>query len=159
MHFKLFEVRYGTALMTMKKWIMIENGHPRVEVLSAGALRMLGQLDKDIQGAYSSWQNNILDTLKWRKPKVTNQIKRQPSIEIWNWWCADEEERVKEFLRSTENPTKKIIKTRNKASSCFWTHTYFTLHAVGASSPSVGRKHKAAVKWKQASPMEKHVEE
>lgn len=38
-------------------------------------------------------------------------------------------------------------------------HPYFTLHAVGASSRSAGKKYKDAVKWKQASPMGKHVEE
>ena len=38
-------------------------------------------------------------------------------------------------------------------------HPHFTLHAVGASSRSAGKKYKDAVKWKQASPMGKHVEE
>lgn len=38
-------------------------------------------------------------------------------------------------------------------------HPYFTLHAVGASSRSAGKKYKDAVKWKQASPMGSHVEE
>ncbi len=38
-------------------------------------------------------------------------------------------------------------------------HPHFTLHAVGASLRSVGKKYKDAVKWKQASPMGKHVEE
>jgi len=38
-------------------------------------------------------------------------------------------------------------------------HPYFTLHAVGASSRSAGKKYKDAVKWKQASPMGKHTEE
>jgi hypothetical protein len=38
-------------------------------------------------------------------------------------------------------------------------HPYFTIHAVGASSRSAGKTYKDAVKWKQASPMGKHVEE
>jgi Semialdehyde dehydrogenase, NAD binding domain len=38
-------------------------------------------------------------------------------------------------------------------------HPYFTLHAVGASSRSAGKRYKDAVKWKQASPMGKHTEE
>ncbi|CZT40596.1 probable aspartate-semialdehyde dehydrogenase [Rhynchosporium secalis] len=38
-------------------------------------------------------------------------------------------------------------------------HPHFTLHAVGASSRSAGKKYKDAVKWKQAFPMGKHVEE
>jgi aspartate-semialdehyde dehydrogenase len=38
-------------------------------------------------------------------------------------------------------------------------HPYFTLHAVGASARSAGKKYKDAVKWKQASPMGEHVEE
>ncbi len=38
-------------------------------------------------------------------------------------------------------------------------HPHFTLHAVGASPRSAGKKYKDAVKWKQASPMGKHVEE
>jgi aspartate-semialdehyde dehydrogenase len=36
-------------------------------------------------------------------------------------------------------------------------HPQFILHAVGASSRSAGRKYKDAVKWKQATPMGKHV--
>jgi aspartate-semialdehyde dehydrogenase len=36
-------------------------------------------------------------------------------------------------------------------------HPHFTLHAVGASSRSAGKKYKDAVKWKQASPMDKSV--
>merc|ERR1712098_274207 len=38
-------------------------------------------------------------------------------------------------------------------------HPHFVLHAVGASSRSAGKKYKDAVKWKQAFPMGKHVEE
>ena len=38
-------------------------------------------------------------------------------------------------------------------------HPHFELVAVGASSRSAGKKYKDAVKWKQASPMDKHVEE
>jgi aspartate-semialdehyde dehydrogenase len=38
-------------------------------------------------------------------------------------------------------------------------HPHFTLHTVGASSRSAGKKYKDAVKWKQAAPMGKHVEE
>jgi aspartate-semialdehyde dehydrogenase len=38
-------------------------------------------------------------------------------------------------------------------------HPHFTLHAVGASSRSAGKRYKDAVKWKQALPMGKHVEE
>jgi len=38
-------------------------------------------------------------------------------------------------------------------------HPYFTLHALGASSRSAGKRYKDAVKWKQASPMGKHTEE
>ncbi|KAI0999441.1 putative aspartate-semialdehyde dehydrogenase [Podosphaera aphanis] len=37
-------------------------------------------------------------------------------------------------------------------------HPYFTLHAVGASSRSAGKKYKDAVKWKQASPISHDVE-
>ncbi|KAF4630582.1 hypothetical protein G7Y89_g7557 [Cudoniella acicularis] len=36
---------------------------------------------------------------------------------------------------------------------------HFILHAVGASARSAGKKYKDAVKWKQATPMGKHVEE
>lgn len=32
-------------------------------------------------------------------------------------------------------------------------HPYLTLHAIGASSRSAGKKYKDAVRWKQASPM------
>ena len=32
-------------------------------------------------------------------------------------------------------------------------HPHFTLHAVGASERSVGKKYKDAVKWKQSMPM------
>lgn len=32
-------------------------------------------------------------------------------------------------------------------------HKHFTLHAVGASARSAGKKYKDAVRWKQASPM------
>ena len=32
-------------------------------------------------------------------------------------------------------------------------HPHFTLHAVGASSRSAGKKYKEAVKWKQSLPM------
>src|SRR5256885_15650591 len=32
-------------------------------------------------------------------------------------------------------------------------HPYFTLHAVGASARSAGKKYKDAVKWKQATAM------
>jgi aspartate-semialdehyde dehydrogenase len=38
-------------------------------------------------------------------------------------------------------------------------HPKFTLHAVGASSRSAGKKYKDAVKWKQASPMARNVGE
>jgi aspartate-semialdehyde dehydrogenase len=38
-------------------------------------------------------------------------------------------------------------------------HPHFTIHALGASSRSAGKKYKDAVKWKQATPMGKHVEE
>lgn len=38
-------------------------------------------------------------------------------------------------------------------------HQHFTLHAVGASSRSAGKKYKDAVKWKQASPMGKDISE
>lgn len=38
-------------------------------------------------------------------------------------------------------------------------HPQFTLHAVGASSRSAGKKYKDAVKWKQASPMAAQVGE
>lgn len=38
-------------------------------------------------------------------------------------------------------------------------HSHFTLHAVGASSRSAGKKFKDAANWKQASPMGKHAEE
>jgi len=36
-------------------------------------------------------------------------------------------------------------------------HPYFTLHAVGASSRSAGKKYKDAVKWKQATAMDDHT--
>ncbi|KAH8590267.1 aspartate semialdehyde dehydrogenase-like protein [Bisporella sp. PMI_857] len=36
-------------------------------------------------------------------------------------------------------------------------HKYFTLHAVGASSRSAGKKYKDAVRWKQATPMDEHT--
>lgn len=32
-------------------------------------------------------------------------------------------------------------------------HPYLTLHAIGASSRSAGKKYKDAVRWKQAAPM------
>ena len=38
-------------------------------------------------------------------------------------------------------------------------HPHFELVALGASSRSAGKKYKDAVKWKQAFPMGKHVEE
>lgn len=38
-------------------------------------------------------------------------------------------------------------------------HAHFKIAALGASSRSAGKKYKDAVKWKQASPMGKHVEE
>ncbi|KAI9883256.1 MAG: hypothetical protein M1823_004975 [Watsoniomyces obsoletus] len=38
-------------------------------------------------------------------------------------------------------------------------HPHFTLHAVGASSRSAGKKYKDAVRWKQASPMSKELAE
>lgn len=38
-------------------------------------------------------------------------------------------------------------------------HPHLVLHAVGASSRSAGKKYKDAVKWKQALPMGKHVED
>ncbi|RDW63826.1 putative aspartate-semialdehyde dehydrogenase [Coleophoma crateriformis] len=38
-------------------------------------------------------------------------------------------------------------------------HPHFVLHAVGASSRSAGKKYKDAVKWKQAFPMGKDVED
>ncbi|TVY40562.1 putative aspartate-semialdehyde dehydrogenase [Lachnellula subtilissima] len=38
-------------------------------------------------------------------------------------------------------------------------HPHFTIHALGASSRSAGKKYKNAVKWKQASPMGNHVAE
>lgn len=38
-------------------------------------------------------------------------------------------------------------------------HPYFTLHAVGASSRSAGKKYKDAVKWKQATAMDAHTSE
>ncbi|KAI9740955.1 MAG: hypothetical protein M1818_004561 [Claussenomyces sp. TS43310] len=37
-------------------------------------------------------------------------------------------------------------------------HPHFVIHALGASSRSAGKRYKDAVKWKQASPMGKHVE-
>ncbi|KAE9983320.1 hypothetical protein EG328_010108 [Venturia inaequalis] len=36
-------------------------------------------------------------------------------------------------------------------------HPHFTLHAVGASERSAGKKYKDAVKWKQAAPMSKEL--
>lgn len=36
-------------------------------------------------------------------------------------------------------------------------HPHFTLHAVGASERSAGKKYKDAVKWKQAWPMSKDL--
>lgn len=38
-------------------------------------------------------------------------------------------------------------------------HPHFTLHAVGASERSAGKKYKVAVKWKQAIPMSKELGE
>jgi len=38
-------------------------------------------------------------------------------------------------------------------------HPHFTLHAVGASERSAGKKYKEAVKWKQAIPMSKELGE
>ncbi|KAI9819231.1 MAG: hypothetical protein M1827_007387 [Pycnora praestabilis] len=38
-------------------------------------------------------------------------------------------------------------------------HPYFTLHAIGASSRSAGKKYKDAVRWKQALPMSKEIGE
>jgi aspartate-semialdehyde dehydrogenase len=38
-------------------------------------------------------------------------------------------------------------------------HPHFELVALGASTRSAGKKYKDAVKWKQAFPMGKHVEE
>jgi aspartate-semialdehyde dehydrogenase len=38
-------------------------------------------------------------------------------------------------------------------------HPHFVLQAVGASSRSAGKTYKEAVRWKQASPMGKHVED
>jgi len=38
-------------------------------------------------------------------------------------------------------------------------HPHFTLHALGASSRSAGKTYKDAVRWKQASPIGKHIEE
>jgi aspartate-semialdehyde dehydrogenase len=36
-------------------------------------------------------------------------------------------------------------------------HPHFTLHAVGASERSAGKKYRDAVKWKQANPMSKEL--
>ncbi len=36
-------------------------------------------------------------------------------------------------------------------------HPWFVLHAVGASSRSVGKRYRDAVRWKQASPMEPRI--
>lgn len=36
-------------------------------------------------------------------------------------------------------------------------HPHFTLHAVGASERSAGKKYRDAVKWKQAWPMSKEL--
>jgi aspartate-semialdehyde dehydrogenase len=38
-------------------------------------------------------------------------------------------------------------------------HPHFTLHAVGASSRSAGKKYKDAVKWKQAAQLPKAIAE
>ena len=38
-------------------------------------------------------------------------------------------------------------------------HPYFTLHAVGASSRSAGKKYKDAVNWKQATAMDARLQE
>jgi aspartate-semialdehyde dehydrogenase len=38
-------------------------------------------------------------------------------------------------------------------------HPHFTLHAVGASERSAGKKYKDAVKWKQSLPMSKQLGE
>ncbi|KAG9831404.1 hypothetical protein KCU77_g13166, partial [Aureobasidium melanogenum] len=38
-------------------------------------------------------------------------------------------------------------------------HPHFTLHAVGASERSAGKKYKDAVKWKQSLPMSKELGE
>lgn len=38
-------------------------------------------------------------------------------------------------------------------------HPHFTLHAVGASERSAGKKYRDAVKWKQALPMSKELGE
>jgi len=38
-------------------------------------------------------------------------------------------------------------------------HPHFTLHAVGASERSAGKKYKDAVKWKQSYPMSKKLGE
>lgn len=38
-------------------------------------------------------------------------------------------------------------------------HPHFTLHAVGASERSAGKKYKDAVKWKQALPMSQELGE
>lgn len=38
-------------------------------------------------------------------------------------------------------------------------HPQFSLHAIGASSRSAGKKYKDAVKWKQAAPMAQHIGE
>lgn len=38
-------------------------------------------------------------------------------------------------------------------------HPHFTLHAVGASERSAGKRYKDAVKWKQAFPMSKELGE
>jgi aspartate-semialdehyde dehydrogenase len=38
-------------------------------------------------------------------------------------------------------------------------HPGLTLHAVGASSRSAGKKYKDAVRWKQSTPMAAHVGE
>ena len=38
-------------------------------------------------------------------------------------------------------------------------HPHFTLHAVGASERSAGKKYKDAVNWKQSMPMSKQLGE
>lgn len=38
-------------------------------------------------------------------------------------------------------------------------HPYFTLHAIGASPKSSGKKYKDAVKWKQESSMSSEIAE
>jgi aspartate-semialdehyde dehydrogenase len=38
-------------------------------------------------------------------------------------------------------------------------HPHFTLHAIGASSRSAGKKYKDAVRWKQSTPLPKAIGE